>query len=29
MIGNHLGRLTSLKTAKVFGKMVKEFVSWV
>lgn len=29
MIGNHLGRLTSLKTAKVFGRMVKEFVSWV
>ena len=29
MIGNHLSRLTSLKDIKVFGKMVKQFVSWV
>lgn len=29
MIGNHLSRLTSLKRVKTFGRMVREFVSWV
>lgn len=29
MIGNHLSRLRTVKDVRVFGRMVKEFVSWV